>query len=122
MKQHMLTHKMRDMPQHMFEHSMRSTSLDRDSGHSFTTNQNSQPHDDRQIEDDDDDASDIRYSMGKRATSSLSDDCQRSKDTDNGDAESDSSKQHNSHVSLGSDDDDDTDNVAHATKRKRLGE
>lgn len=41
MKQHMLTHKMRDMSQqqqHMFERSMRSTSLERDSKHSTKMN------------------------------------------------------------------------------------
>lgn len=51
MKQHMLTHKIRDMPQHMFENSTRSPSLDRDSGNSFSSN--CQLGKDSQIEDDD---------------------------------------------------------------------
>lgn len=51
MKQHMLTHKIRDMPQHMFENSMQSSSLEGNSGHSYSIN--CQMGIDKQIDDAD---------------------------------------------------------------------
>lgn len=51
MKQHMLTHKIRDMPQHMFENSMQSSSLEGNSGNSFSIN--CQMGKDKQIDDAD---------------------------------------------------------------------
>lgn len=127
MKQHMLTHKMRDMSQHMFEHSMRSTSLERDSGHSMGSNQNYPANDEMSSNDVADDYNDelnaVQYRKRKRGSLSVSDDGQQTKDTEADGSERDLLKRHDSHVTLASNEDDGNDDDADVlAKRRHLGE